>query len=70
MLQTVKRYPKDIGPLMVEIKGDTLAEEEDYIKEQLYSWALPTLSRKLGQGFPEWYKEQLAAKQFENQEVQ
>lgn len=55
--------PKDIGPLMAEVKADTLAEESDYIKEQLYSWALPTLSRKLGQGLPEWYKRRLAASQ-------
>ena len=56
--------PKDIGPLMAEVKRDTLEEEGDWIVEKLTSHFLPKVSRAIGRGLPEWYKEKLAASAF------
>jgi len=30
----------------------------------IWKWAWPKISRKIGAGFPEWYKQQLLEKQF------
>lgn len=59
--------PKDIGVLIKEISVDTSKEEQDFIKEKLYEWAWPQIRRRITAGFPEWYKEKLLHKQFENQ---
>lgn len=56
--------PKDIGSLLKEISKDVLKECEDEIKDALFKWAWKDISRMLTRGFPEWYKEQLAKKQF------
>lgn len=61
--------PKDIGLLLKEINLDTLKEETDYIKEKLFKWAWPNISRIVTAGFPEFYKELLAKKQFENKDL-
>jgi hypothetical protein len=57
--------PRDIGPLLKELGQDVRGEEEEQIKEMLWKWAWPTIQRKLSGGFPDWYKQQLLEKQFE-----
>lgn len=58
--------PRDIGSLMKEVPEDTLRECESEIKEDLFKWAWPQLRRMVSRGLPEWYKEELMKKQFEN----
>jgi hypothetical protein len=60
--------PRDIGKLLIEIKADIGKEETEFIAERLVKWAMPHILRSVVRGFPEWYKEQLAQKQFEGQE--
>jgi len=55
----LKNEPADIGPLLKEMITDTHNECEDYIKQQLFKWAWPHISRSLGRGFPQWYKNKL-----------
>lgn len=57
--------PRDIGKLIKEAQEDLLIECEAEIKEDLMRWALPHLRRAVVAGFPEWYKQKLAASQFE-----
>ncbi len=57
--------PKDIGLLMKEVPTDIEKEEIEFIKTKLYEWAWPHIRRGTVGGLPEWYKEQLLAKQFE-----
>ena len=61
--------PKDIGPLLEEINKDILKEEKEMIMESLFKYAWPKISRQLTSGFPEWYKQKLLDKQFENGEL-
>lgn len=58
--------PEDIGPLMREINQDVLEECQDEIKSQLFKWAWKTVSSMATHGFPQWYKEQLAAAAFDS----
>lgn len=55
--------PKDIGRLLKEVQLDIKTECEAEIKEQLYKWALPHITRVAIRGLPEWYKEQLVQSQ-------
>lgn len=57
--------PRDIGPLLKEIQSDIEAECADEIKETLWRWARKDILRSAGYGAPEWYKQRLAAQQFE-----
>ena len=57
--------PRDIGHLMKEVPIDIEKEETEFIKQKLFDWAWPHLRRGVVGGLPEWYKEQLLAKQFE-----
>ena len=59
--------PKDIAALMKETNLDALTELEAVIKEQLFKWAWPKVSRAVVGGLPEWYKEELAKSQFEGE---
>lgn len=59
--------PKDIGPLLKEIMTDIKEEEEEAIKEVLFSWAWKQLNRTIIAGFPEWYKQRLVEKLFEGE---
>jgi RNA ligase-like protein len=61
----IEDSPRDIGLLFKEIWPDIEKECADEIKGALYAWAVPHLRRLVTRGFPEWYKEQLLAKQFE-----
>lgn len=63
----IEDSPKDIGLLIKEIQADTTKEEEEFIREKLYQWAWPQIRKRILHGFPEWYKEKLLQKQFENQ---
>lgn len=56
---------KDIGKLLIEAQVDTVAECEAEIKDSLFKWVLPNLKRAVIRGLPEWYKEELMKKQFE-----
>ena len=56
--------PKDIGPLMKEVKRDVMDEETEYIMRHLFTWAEHRIIRGLGNGLPEWYKGLLAQAQF------
>lgn len=55
--------PKDIGVLMKEVQLDVLAECTDEIKEELFKFAWPKISRIIAVGLPQWYKEELLKKQ-------
>jgi len=56
--------PSDIGKLLVELKKDVIDEEKEAIKEELYTFFIEEILRKVTAGFPEWYKEQLLKKAF------
>lgn len=58
--------PQDIALLIPEAIADVEKECKEEIMEFLYSWAWPKLRRALTHGLPEWYKERLLEKQFEN----
>lgn len=60
--------PRDIGPLIKEIPADIKRECEEEIKEKLFAFAWPHLSRMVTRGFPEFYKELLLKKQLEREE--
>lgn len=56
---------KDIPLLLKEISLDTKNESEEEIKELLFKWAWGKVSRKIIEGFPEYYKEYLIKQTFE-----
>jgi len=58
----------DIQHLIKEIPADVERECKAQIMEDLYAWAWPQLRRGLTAGFPEWYKDQLVRKQFNETE--
>ena len=57
--------PRDIGKLMRAIPEDVKAECADEIKEALFKHFWPQISRGITAGVPQWYKDRLAAAQFE-----
>lgn len=57
--------PRDIGALLKEICTDTRKEESEWVKEQLFKYAWPKISRALTHGFPEYYKKKIAGEQLE-----
>lgn len=57
--------PEDIGKLLKTVNLDVLDECKDEIKEDLFKWAWPKLQKLLTRGLPQWYKETLITKQFE-----
>ena len=61
--------PKDIGPLMKEISKDVLKEHADEIKQELFDLAWPKISRGILNGFPQWWKDQIAIKMFDTEET-
>lgn len=62
---TLDDSPRDIGLLMKEVQVDIEKECMDIISQKLAEWALPQVRRGVVRGLPEWYKEQLVARQFE-----
>jgi RNA ligase len=65
----IEGSPRDIGMLIREVPADVLRECEEDMKQELWAWALPHLRRKVTAGLPEWYKELLLARQFEEAEA-
>lgn len=61
----VEDSPRDIGTLMKEVWPDILREEQEDIKDRLFTWAEDKIRRGVLAGLPEWYKELLLTKQFE-----
>jgi hypothetical protein len=59
--------PSDIGLLMKEVAKDIEKEETDYIKDKLFEWAWKQIHSGVIAGLPEWYKQQLLEKQFNNE---
>jgi len=62
---TLTDSPKDIGELIKEVQKDMIEEYEEYIKETLYKYAKSKITRGIIAGLPEWYKEKLMNRQFE-----
>ena len=60
--------PRDIGQLIKEVQSDVYEECQDEIKEVLFKWGWKQICRGLTGGLPEWYKELLLEKQFEEEE--
>lgn len=60
---------KDIGKLIQEVPIDVLKECEEEIKEHLMRHAWPHIKRGLTRGLPEWYKEKLLERQFNQPEI-
>lgn len=58
--------PRDIGKLIREIQEDTKRETKDLIKDRLFKWAWPQISRKITHGVPEYYKRKLMEDQFDS----
>jgi hypothetical protein len=63
----LENVPKDIGALIKEIHRDITEEEKEIIKDFLWKEFGKELLRKSTVGFPEWYKEQLLNRSFENE---
>ncbi len=64
-LGQIEDSPRDIGKIIKEIPADVLKECQLEIQAELWKWAWPHIQRGLITGFPQWYKDQLVAKQFE-----
>jgi hypothetical protein len=58
--------PQDIGLLIKEVPADILKECGEEIKEALFSHFWKNIARGVTRGLPEWYKEELAKKSFDN----
>ena len=65
----IQDSPQDIGKCLKEISLDTLAECKEEIKEKLFQWAWGNIGRGVTNGFPQWYKEELARLQFNKEET-
>lgn len=58
--------PRDIGHIMKEVQADIQKECTEMIAETLQKWAMPQVLRGTIRGLPEWYKDQLLQRQFNN----
>lgn len=63
----IEDSPRDIGKLVKEIPADVKKECEDEIKEALFKYAWPHISRIIVREVPSWYKDQLLRKNFEKE---
>lgn len=61
----LKHCPSDIPLLMKETASDVFKECEEEIKQKLFAYAWPKISRGVIKGLPEFYKETLLSSQFE-----
>jgi len=61
----LEQSPRDIGLLFKEVPVDVKTECEDEIKQKLFEWAWPKVSRGITAGLAEFYKEDLLRQQFE-----
>ena len=64
---TLTNTPQDIGGLLKEIKDDIAAEEKEAIKDFLWKEFGVEVLRYATIGFPEWYKEKLMERSFEEE---
>ena len=64
----LEQSPRDIGALFREVPADVRRELEGEIKERLFAWAWPKVSRGITAGLAEWYKDELLRQQFEASE--
>jgi len=62
----LENSPRDIGKLIIEIKKDITIEEKEHIEHFLYRYFINDFMRKAVAGMPEWYKDLLMKKQFED----
>jgi hypothetical protein len=62
----IEDSPRDIGLLIREAQEDIEKECMDLISAKLLEWALPNIRRGVIRGLPEWYKDELVKRQFEN----
>lgn len=56
--------PKDIAALFKEVNVDILQECEQEIKDKLFTFFWPKISRGVTRGLPEWYKQKLLKDSF------
>lgn len=63
----LKDSPEDIGQLIKYVNHDVLEECQEEIQEALFKWAWKKISRGIIAGLPEWYKQKLLEKQFEEE---
>lgn len=62
--------PQDIPTVMKSVVQDILKEEEQEIRDELFKWVWPKISRGVIAGLPEWYKQRLVGeieKEHENE---
>jgi hypothetical protein len=57
--------PRDIAALITEARADIEKEEREWIAAELLKHELPHILRGAIAGLPEWYKTQLAEKEFQ-----
>jgi hypothetical protein len=62
--EELENEPKDIAKLVREVQSDILEECKPEIIARLFSHAWPYIQRGVIAGLPEWYKQQLAERQF------
>jgi hypothetical protein len=63
----IEDSPRDIGMLVREIPRDVLKECEYDIKDALFKYAWPHISRIITRQVPTWYKDLLLRQQFEKE---
>lgn len=56
--------PRDIGKILKEVVTDIGSDSMEEMKDRLFKYAWPQIKRKLTAGLPEWYKDELLKKQF------
>lgn len=61
----LEESPKDIGNLILEVQRDIEQENADEIKQFLFNHYWPKLRRSITAGLPEWWKNKLLEKAFE-----
>ena len=64
-LDLLTNSPKDIGQLIKNVQFDIEAEEEDNIRNWLYKEFKGEILRYATRGIPEWYKDQLLKRSFD-----
>lgn len=65
----IENSPRDIGQLIKHAQHDIEKEEADLVRDALFSHFMPQILRGAVAGLPQWYKDQLMAAQFEQEEV-
>jgi hypothetical protein len=61
--------PRDIGPLIAEVRADIVKECSEEIREALYKHSIGHIQRGVAAGVAEWYKNELMGKQFKPGEL-